>query len=176
MSKHKPGTASKHAGRPKISAKAQRAAQDIVRSPKDARSRSAGEGATESSPKPFDEQQEALENSVTAIKDDYNQTVSAFQTVTASQDDRDQPVTDSDAKKLAGVSLASANAGAYQAKLLELAYVNMQFAIEFAQRIATMRSPVEFPGVIFEFTGKRMAMFGNYSREIAELSIKRWTF
>jgi hypothetical protein len=34
---------------------------------------------------------------------------------------------------------------AYQAKLLEMAQANMQFAFEFAQRLATIRSPVEFP-------------------------------
>jgi hypothetical protein len=129
-------------------------------------SRSAGEGVTESFP---NGQQEALENPVTALQDDYNQTVTAL------QDDCGQTATDSDAKKLTSVSLASVNVGAYQAKLLEMAHANMQFAFEFAQRIATMRSPVEFPGVIFEFTGKRIAMFGNYSREIAELSTKRWT-
>jgi|SRR5579859_5305565 len=167
MSKRKPATALKHAGHPKISAKAQRAAQTIVRSPKDGRIRSAGEGATESSPKPVDGQQEAPENPVTALQDDYNQTVTAL------QDDCEQTVTDSEAKKLVSVSLATANAGAYQAKLMEMAHANMQFAFEFAQRIATMKSPVEFPGVIFEFTGKRIAMFGKYSREMAELSTKR---
>jgi hypothetical protein len=163
MSKRKPATASKHAGHPKISAKAQRAAQAIVRSPKDGRIRSAGEGENQSSPKPVNGKQEALESPETALQDDYNQTVTAL------QDDFEQTVTDSEAKKLASVSLASANAGAYQAKLLEMAHANMQLAFEFAQRIATMRSPVEFPGVILEFAGKRIAMFGNYSREMAEL-------
>ena len=167
MSKRKPATASKHAGHLKISAKAQRAAQAIVISPKGGRNRSAGEGETESSPKPVDGQQEALENPLTALQDDYNQTVTAL------QDDSEQAATDSETKKLASVSLPSANAGAYQAKLLEMAHANMQFAFEFAQRIATMRSPVEFPGVIFEFTGKRIAMFGNHSREMAEITTKR---
>ncbi len=169
MSKRKSATASKHAGHPKISAKAQRVAQAIVRSPKNGRIRSAGKGVTESSPKPVDGQQEVLENPVTALQEDHNQTVTAL------QEDGEQTVTDSSAKKLARVSLASGTAGAYQEKLLEMAHANMRFAFEFAQRLATMRSPVEFPGVIFEFTGKRIAMFGNYSREMAELTAKRWT-
>ena len=48
MSKRKPATASKHARSPKIAAKAQRATQAIVRSPK---VRSVAAGSAESSPK-----------------------------------------------------------------------------------------------------------------------------
>jgi len=51
MSKRKPATASKQAHRPKIAAKAQQAAQEIVRSPKDKLLRSVGAGPTESPPK-----------------------------------------------------------------------------------------------------------------------------
>ena len=161
MSKRKPATASKHARSPKIAAKAQRAAQAIVRSPKDSRLRSAGAGSTESPPKrPDNSQQEALlvENPVTALQDDYKQTM-----------------TDSDSKKSTNFSSATANARAYQAKLLEMAQANTQFAFEFAQRLATIRSPVEFPSVIAEFTSKRIAMFRKYSKEMTELSTKRWT-
>jgi len=160
MSKRKPATASKHARSPKIAAKAQRAAQDIVRSPKDSRLRSAGAGTAESPPKrPDASQQEALlvENPVTALQDDYKQTM-----------------TDSDSKKWTNFSSATANVRAYQAKLLEMAQANMQFASEFAQRLATIRSPVEFPGIIAEFTSKQVAMFRKYSKEMAELSTKRW--
>jgi hypothetical protein len=49
----------------------------------------------------------------------------------------------------------------------------MQFAFEFAQRLAAIRSPVEFPTVIAEFASKRIAMFGQYAKEMAELSTKR---
>ena len=49
MSKRKPATASKHARSPKIAAKAQRANQAIVRSPK-VRLRSVAAGSTESPP------------------------------------------------------------------------------------------------------------------------------
>ena len=58
---------------------------------------------------------------------------------------------------------------AYQAKLLEMAQANMPFAFEFSQRLATIRSPLEFLNVIAEFTSKRIAMFGEYSKEMAEL-------
>jgi hypothetical protein len=160
MSRRKPATVSKHARSPKIAAKAQRAAQSIVRSPKDSRLRSAGAGTTESHPKRPDDSQEALlvENPVTALQDDYKQTMP-----------------DSDSKKWTNFSLATPNVGAYQAKVLEMAQANMQFAFEFVQRLATMRSPVEFPSVIAEFTSKRIAMFRQFSKEMAELSTKRWT-
>jgi hypothetical protein len=65
------------------------------------------------------------------------------------------------------------NVRAYQAKLLEMAQANMQFAFEFAQRLATIRSPVEFISVNAEFTSKRIAMFRKHSKEMAELSTKR---
>ncbi|TMK41552.1 MAG: hypothetical protein E6G70_26035 [Alphaproteobacteria bacterium] len=68
---------------------------------------------------------------------------------------------------------SSANVRAYQAKLLEIAQANMQFAFEFAQRLATIRSPVEFPSVIAEFTSKRAAMLRQHSKGMAELSTKR---
>jgi hypothetical protein len=161
MSKRKPATAIKHSRSPKIAAKAQRATQAIVRSPKVSRLRSAGAGTTELAPKrPDDSQQEALlvENPVTV-----------------SQDDCKQTMTDNDSKKGFDFSSATANVRAYQAKLLEMAQANMQFAFEFAQRLATIRSPFEFPSVIAEFTSKRAAMFRQHSKEMAELSTKRWT-
>jgi hypothetical protein len=54
-----------------------------------------------------------------------------------------------------------------------MAQANMQFAFEFAQRLATIRSPVEFPSVIAEFTSKRIAMFRKHSTEMAKLSTER---
>jgi hypothetical protein len=159
MSKRKPATASKHARHPNTVAKAQRAAQAVVRSPKDERLRSARAGTTESTPKPDDRQpQTFVENPATALQDDPKQTTAH-----------------SEAKELAHVSLAGGNAGAYQSKLLEMTQANMQFAFEFSQRLATMRLPVEFPSVIGEFTSKRIAMFWKHSREMAELSTKGWT-
>jgi hypothetical protein len=161
LSKRKHATASKRVHSPKIAAKAQRAAQAIVRSPKDRR-RSVGAGPTESPPKRHDETphhsdtpQEALpvenpvvENSAPPLQDNCKQTM-----------------TDHEAKKRTNFSSATANVRAYQAKLLEMAQANMEFSFESAQRLATIRSPVEFPSVIAELTGKRIAMFWKHSTE-----------
>jgi hypothetical protein len=78
-------------------------------------------------------------------------------------------MTDNDSKKGFDFSSATATVLAYQAKLLEMAQAN----IEFALRLATIRSPVEFLSINAEFTSKRMAMFLKYSKEMAELSTKR---
>ena len=156
MSKRKPVTTSKHAHRPKIAAKAQQAAQEIVRSPKDKLLRSVGAGPTESPPKHNDDSpQEALlvENPATPVEDDSKPTMT-------------------DSKKGTNFS-ATENARAYQAKLLEMAQANMQFSFEFAQMLAMIRSPLEFPSVIAEFASRRIAMFRKHSTELAELSIKR---
>jgi hypothetical protein len=159
MSKRKSSTVSKHARSPKIAAKAQRAAHAIVRSPKNSRLRSAGPGITDPPRKrPDASQQEALlvENPVKALQDDYKQTMM-----------------DSDSNST-NISLATANVRSYQAKLLEMAQANVQFAFEVTQRLATIRSPVEFPSVIAEVTNKRIAMFRKYSKEMAELITQRW--
>jgi hypothetical protein len=158
MSKHKPATASKHVRRPKIAAKAQRAKQAIVRSPKDSSLRSVAEGSTQLPPeRPNDSPQEAslVQNPATAALDDFKQTIR-----------------DKDSTSGFDLSSATANARAYQAKLLEIAQANMQFAFEFAQRFATIRSPVEFLKVIEELTSKRIAMFRKYSKEVAELNTR----
>ena len=157
MSKRKPATASKHAHSPKIAA--QRANQAIIRSPKDNRLRSVAAGSTESPPERHnDSKQEAplVEKPATALQDDCKQTMR-----------------DNDSKKGFDFSSATENVRAYQAKLLEMAQANMQFAFEFAQRLATVRSPVDILRIIEEFTSKRIAMFQKHSKEMAELSTKR---
>jgi len=75
-----------------------------------------------------------------------------------------------DSTKGVDFSSASANVLALQEKLLEVAHTNMQFAFEFAQRLAAIRWPAEFPSVTAEFTSKRSAMFLKHSKELAELS------
>jgi hypothetical protein len=165
MSKRTPATASKHARSPKIAAKAQRAAQTIVRSPKGRRSVAAGSAA--SSPKRHNDSKPvapfvrplaplAIENPVTDL-----------------QEDASHMMTDNGLSRGFDLSSATANVRVYQAKLLEMAQANMTFAFEFSQRLASIRSPVEFFTVIAEFTSKRIAMFGKYSKEMAEFSIKR---
>jgi len=64
---------------------------------------------------------------------------------------------------------------AYQAKLLEMAQANMQFAFEFAQRLSAIRSPFEILAVIVEFTSKRIDMFQNYLKDMAELNTRQLT-
>ena len=158
MSKRTPATASKHARSPKIAAKAQRAAQTIVRSPKVRRSVAAS--SAESPPKPHNDSKPtaplAIENPVTAIQEEFKKTMSV-----------------NSLSKGFDLSAATANVRACQAKLLEMAQANMTFAFEFSQRLATIRSPLEFVNVIAEFTSKRIAMFGKYSKEMADLSVKR---
>jgi hypothetical protein len=177
MSKRKPATVSKHTQRPKISARAQRAAQAVVRSPKDSRLRSVETGSTESPPKhQNDSKQEAPlhENPVTALQQEaplvQQEAPHVENLVTALQDGRKETVTDNASKKGFELSSVTANVRAYQAKLLEMAQANMQFAFEFAQRLAAIRSPVEFLSVNAEFTSKRLAMFLKYSKEMAELT------
>jgi hypothetical protein len=159
MNKHKPATASKRVRRSKIIAKAQRAKQAIVRSPKNSSLRSATEGSTESLPERHNDSPQAVslvQNPATAAQDDFKQTAG-----------------DNDSKSGFDLSSTTANVRVYQAKLLEIAQANMQFAFEFAQRFATIRSPVEFLKVIEEFSSRRIAMFRKYSKEMAELGIHR---
>jgi hypothetical protein len=167
MSKRKT-TASKHAHSPKIAASAQRAAQAVVRSPKDSPLHSVGSGSTESPPQRHDDPEEGVlvENLVV-------ENPAVENPATALQDDRTQTMTDNDLKKGLVFSSATANVRAYQAKLLEMAQANMQIAFEFAQRLAAIRSPVEFLSVNAEFTGKRMVMFLKHSKEMAEFIAKR---
>jgi hypothetical protein len=159
MSNRKPATASKPARGLKIAARAQRTKQAIVRSQKDYSLRSVAADSTESPPKLHnDSNQEAplVENRATALQDVFS-----------------QMMRDNDSKKGFDLSSATANVQAYQAKLLEMAHANMQFAFEFAQRLATIRSPFEILSVFAEFTSKRIDMFRKYSKEMAEFSAKR---
>jgi hypothetical protein len=159
MSKRKPAAASKRARSPKITTKAHRATQAVVRGPKDDRLRSVVAGSNESSlDRHKDSKQEAalVENQATAIQEGFKQTLM-----------------EDDSKSGFDFSSATANVRAYQAKLLEMTQANIQLAFEFTRRLATIRSPFETLSVIAEFTGKRIAMIGKYSREMAELGIKR---
>ena len=158
MSKRKPATASKHARSPKIAAKAQRATQATVRSPK-VGLRSVAADSADSSPSRNDLKPVTslvIENPVTALQEDFEKTM----TVTSWSKGFD-------------LFSATANVRAYQAMLLEMAQANMTFALEFSRRLATIRSPLEFLNVIAEFASERIAMFGKYSKEMAELSAKR---
>lgn len=181
MSKRKPATASKHAHSTKIAA--QQANQAIIRSPKRSSLRSVAAGSTESPPEshndskqqaPLVEKPEApLVEKPEAPLVEKLEAPLVEKPATAFQDDCKQTRTDNDSKKGFVFSSPTANVRAYQAKLLEMAQANMQLAFEFAQRLATIRSPVEILSVIAEFTSKRIAMFQKYSIEMAELGTKR---
>ena len=136
MSKRKPAAAPKHVRRPKAAAKAQRAKQAIVRSPKSSSLRSISEGATETLAEgQNNSSQEAsrVAKPVSAVQDDFKQTVR-----------------DNNPKSAFDLSSATASVRAYQEKLLEISQANMKFSFEFAQRFATIKSPVEFLKVIKE--------------------------
>jgi hypothetical protein len=159
MTKRKTESPSKHARSPKITAKAQRAKQAVVRSPKEGRLRSVAAGSRQSPSKSHNDESE-------------HEAPLVENPVTASQDCK-QPMKDNDLKKGIDFSSATANLRVYQTKLLEMAQADMQVAFEFAQRLATIRSPLEFLSVIAEFTTKRISMFRKYSKEMAELSTAR---
>jgi len=109
---------------------------------------------------------QAIVRSPPELHDDPNYEVPIIEPrVDALPDDLSQSMTDSDPTK--GFALATANMQAYQAKLLEIAGANAQFAFEFGLRLATIRSPTEFFGVITEFTSRRVDMFGQHSKELA---------
>jgi len=150
MSKRKPATAPKRARNPKMAARAQRNKQSIVRSPKENLLRSVAAVSIEPPPELHDPKHEApiIEPPVDALPDDLSERMA-----------------DSDPTK--GFALATANMQAYQAKLFEMGKANVQFAFEFGLRLATIRSPTEFFGVITEFTSRRVDMFGQQSNELA---------
>ena len=160
MRKRKPAMETKKLARsPKIAAQAQRATQAFIKSPK-VRRRPVALDSAESSPDRHNDPKPVVpphvfENPVTALQEGFK-----------------QPMTDVGLRKGFDLLSATANVRAYQAKLLEMAQANTTFAFEFSQRLATIRSPVEFLNVIAEFTSRRMAMFGKYSKEMVELSTK----
>jgi Phasin protein len=195
MNKRKPPP-SKHARSSKIATKAQRAAQAIVKSPKDSRVHSIVADPTEPPPKgrnetvqksllvenpaaavqPNETEQELLlvENPATALEpNDTKQEALRVESPALAVEDSKQNMMNKDSKKGFDFSSAAANVQAYQAKLLEVAQANLQFAFEFAQRLAAIRSPFEVLGVTAEFTSKRIAMFQKHSKEIAGLSTER---
>ena len=159
MSKRK--TASKRARSPKIAAKAQRAAQAVVRSPKVAR-RSVSEGSAETN--------------LTRHKESTPMVPLAVEhPVAARGENCEQARMDNVLRKGFDLPPAAANLRAYQAKLSEMAQANMKLAFEFSQRLAMIRSPVELLNVIAEFTTKRIALLGKYAIELVELGTKRVT-
>jgi hypothetical protein len=160
MSKRKPARVATHAHNPGVARKAQRAAQARARSPKKAAHRSAGTGSTELHPRYDDSQRDHVETPEPVVE---NPEVLVGRTEAALRDDSDQ-MRDNNSTDGTRSSSAGASVWEYQSKLLEFAQANMRLSFEFAQRLATMRSPIEFPSVIAEFTSRRIATFRKHSR------------
>ena len=152
MSKRKSTPTSKRARGPKIAARAQRNKQAVVRSPKDNPQRSVAAGSKLPGKLHDDPKREAsvVESPAAALQDGFGEKIS-----------------DKNPKKGFDFSFAAANVQAYQAKLLEMAQANVQFAFEFGPRFATIRSPFEFFALIAEFTGRRINMLQRHSKEMA---------
>jgi hypothetical protein len=188
MNKRTPATASKPARTPKTTAKAQRAKRAVVRSPKLGAQRlveaipaeSPGKGRNKSKPAvPVVENSPAALQAVPVVENPpaalqaapvVENPAAALPAAriaenppAAFQDARKPAMTNDASNRGFDFSSAAANLQAYQAKLLELALANMQFAFELAQRLATIRSPLDIFGVTAEFTSKRIALFRKYS-------------
>ncbi|WP_165435359.1 phasin family protein [Bradyrhizobium sp. Leo121] len=151
MSKRKPAIALKRARDRKIAARAQLNKQTVVRSPKSNPLHAVAAGSTEPPREVHDNSKQAapiLDNRVADLA-------------------ISQMTRDNNPKEGFDVSLAARNMQAYHAKFLEMAHANTQFAFEFSQRLATIRSPLEFFALIAEFTSRRIDMIGKYSREMA---------
>jgi hypothetical protein len=58
---------------------------------------------------------------------------------------------------------AAPNLQACQARFVDMALANMQFAFEFAERVAAIRSPLDIFGITAEFTDKRIALLRKYA-------------
>jgi hypothetical protein len=150
MTKRKTKSTSKSSRSPKIVAKAQRANHAVVRSPREGRMRSVTADSSGSLPKR--EQEVSLGENLMA----------AFQA------DNKQPMKNIVSGK--GFELSTAKVRAYQEKLGGVAQDNVQLALEYGQRLATIRSPVEIITVIVEFTSKRITMFQRHLKEMVDLT------
>jgi hypothetical protein len=155
MSKRK-RRASKHARSPKIASKAHRATQAVVRSPRKNGSLFAAPSTKrppehQDVPKPPEHHEGPKQESPPA-----ESPVMAVESK--------QMTTDNGSKKqLNFFPWATTPVLLYQAKLLELVQGNVQLAFEFAQRLATSRSPVDFFAAVGLLTSKRIDM---YVREV----------
>lgn len=163
MSKRKPAKASKRARSPKTAAKAQRANQAVVRSPKPSRQRSAATGSTASPSKRHNVSNQSKRHNVSnqevPVVEKTTTLPVADKMATVLRDESEQVLNDS--KQGFGFSSIAMNAQPHPAKLLELALANMQFALETTQRLVTIKSPFEIPALFAELTSKQLAMFRN---------------
>jgi Phasin protein len=150
MTKRKPATSPKHVRKPKPVAKAHRSAPDVVRSSKH------GPQATVTG---------EIESLVHQIGDE------SKENAVAGQDASRQAITP--LNEAFGFASASAKFQAYQTKLLEMAQADLEFSLDFGRKLATVKSPLEFPGVLAEFASRRISMFRKYSKDMIEISSQR---
>lgn len=163
MSKRKSAAAPKRTRGSKLPARAQRNKHSIVKSPKvnSPASVSPGSNGLQS------EVHHKLEHETPAV--DNRVRAAALEAILQAslQSDRAQKTEDNNSTKGIDFSLPLVNVQAFQAKLLELTQANLQFAFDLAHRLATVKSPFEFWAVIAEFTGRRIVMVGQHSKELA---------
>lgn len=173
MSKRSPATASKRA-HTRTAAKAQRAKPAVIRSPKLAAehvvegtlAKSARRSQTSSKPadrvgNPSAPVQATPRVEIPAAA--VHAAVRAENPAAALHYDRKASGTSSASNKAFDFWPATANLQVYQARLLDMAMANMQFAFEFAGRLAAIRSPLDIFGITAEFTDKRIALLRKYA-------------
>ena len=146
MSRRKPAKSSKRARSPAIATRAHGKKQAVVKSAKDNLLCSVAAGPIESPLECHDDPKQEAPIAASPVQ------------VGRSQ--------------MRGFDFASAtgNMVAYQAKLLEMTQANMRFALDFSQKLATIRSPFQFVDVIVEFTKRRADMLVKQSTEMAALT------
>jgi hypothetical protein len=170
MSKRSPATASKRARTPKITAKAQRAKPAVVRSPK-----LGAERVIETTPAKSPSRRDNSSKRTDRVADPSATLPAAPRVEVAAAASpaaarAENPAAALHYEPMAGATNSASNKGfdfsagpanlhAYQARFLNIGLAHMQFAFEFAQRLATIRSPLDMFGVTAEFTGKRIALF-----------------
>jgi hypothetical protein len=175
MSKRSPATAPKRARNPKTAARAQRVKPAVVRSAKLGVERVAEASPAQSPSRPHTNAKSAdhAVGNPSATREaaprveipaaPLRAAARAENPAAALHYERKASVTGSASGKGFDFSAGAANLQAYQARLLDMALANMQFAFEFGQRLATIRSPLDIFGVTAEFTGKRIALFQKYA-------------
>jgi hypothetical protein len=172
MSKRTPATASKRARTPKTAAKAAKSA--VVRSPKPApepvaratpaKSASSGDNSPKRTDRVVDPSATLQAAPAVEVAAAASQAAARAENPAAALHyERKASVTNSAAGKGFDFSAGAANLQAYQARFLDMALAHTQIAFEFAERLATIRSPLDIFGVTAEFTGKRIALFQKYA-------------
>lgn len=175
MSKRSPATASKRARTPKIPAKAQRARAAVVKSPKlgaerviettPAKSPSRADNSSKRADRVIGNPSATLQAAprVEMAPAASQAAARAENPAAALHYERKASMANGAAGKGFDFSAGAANLQAYQARFLDMALANMQFAFEFMQRLAAIRSPLDIFGVTAEFTDKRIALLRKFA-------------